>query len=179
MNKFNLQRFAELADTTQAVQGKQMVLLVRPISLRKNAAELLALETEHSLQMSKDASTTATKSGSIRTPGQAEVEISASSILAKGDTMIASLKKAMNDDELLDIWRVNLAEPGTGANKFKGTYYQGYITSLELSAPADGQVEASMTYGINGVGVDGECTVSAEQVEEALYAFKDTVAEGA
>lgn len=169
---FNLQRFAEKV----SVQGKQMVLLLRPSSKRATAANLLSLETEHSISISKDASSTATKEGTIRTPGSPEVEITSTSVLSAGDQMISDLKSAMLGDEIIDIWRVNLAEKGTGDNKYKGTYYQGYLTSMELSAPADGQVEVSLTFGVNGAGVDGETTVTADQVEEALYAFKDTVA---
>lgn len=170
---FNLQRFAEKT----SVQGKQMVLLLRPSSKRATAANLLSLETEHSISISKDASSTATKEGTIRTPGSPEVEISSTSVLSVADETIDQLKAAMLGDEIIDLWRANLAEPGTGDNKYKGTYYQGYLTSLELSAPADGQVEVSMSFGINGAGVDGEVTVTKDQVEEALYAFKDTVAE--
>lgn len=169
---FNLQRFAEKT----SVQGKQMVLLLRPSSKRATAANLLSLETEHSISISKDASSTATKEGTIRTPGSPEVEITSTSVLSAGDQMISDLKSAMLGDEIIDIWRVNLAEKGTGENKYKGTYYQGYLTSMELSAPADGQVEVSLTFGVNGAGVDGETTVTADQVEEALYAFKDTLA---
>lgn len=81
----------------------------------------------------------------------------------------------MLDDELMEIWRANLEEAGTGANKFKGTYYQGYITSYDESATADGYVEVSLEFAINGEGVDGDVTVTAQQQEEAMYAFSDTV----
>lgn len=171
MNKLiDLQRFAE------AVQGKQMILLLRVLG-DKTAAQILALETEHSFSLSKDAASTATKDGTIRTPGQAEAEISASSVLSVGDTTLTKMKAAMKEDKLIEIWRVNLAEKAsTGTNKYKGTYYQGYLTACEESAPADGQVDVSYTFAINGTGEDGEITVTAQQVEEALYAFKDTTA---
>lgn len=169
----NLQKFAE---GKTAVQGKQIILLIRVIS-DKPAANVLALETEHTVTMSKDASTTSTKQGTIRTPGQAEVEISASCVMSVGDTMIGKLRTAMETDELVEVWRANLAETGTGAGKYKGTYYQGYVTNVEESAPADGQVDVSLTFGVNGTGKTGDVTVPASQVEEALYAFKDTVAQ--
>lgn len=168
--KIDLQLFADKV----AVQGKQIIILTRVLG-DTDAAVALALETENSISITQDATSTATKSGSLRTPGTAETEISTSSVLSVGDVHLQKMQEAMNNNSLIELWRVNLAEKGTGANKYKGTYYQGYMTSLDISAPADGQVDVSQTFGINGTGEDGECTVTKEQVEEALYAFKDTV----
>ena len=70
----------------EAVQGKKIVYLYRVRSEQaKNDATALAFTTENGRTKSKDADTTATKDGTIRTPGTAEVEITATSILAKGD----------------------------------------------------------------------------------------------
>lgn len=172
----SLQRFAETAKAAaEAVQGKQLCYLYRPVS-DKAAAYHLAMTTENSTSISKDASTTSTKDGMIRTPGAAEIEITATSILTVGDVIIGKLREAMLKDELIEVWEVNLAEPGQGANKFKGTYYMGYLTNLEISSPSDGSVEVSLTIGVNGQGVAGDATVDAAQQEEAMYAFKDTVA---
>lgn len=170
MTKINLQLFAE------PVQGKKLVYLFRPL---KSAAEtdgtVLAFTTENSTSISKDADTTATKDGTIRTPGEMEIEISATALLSKGDTMYAKLKSAMENDELIEIWEANLAEPSiSGENKFKGTYYQGYLTSLEKTSSADGFVEVSTNFAINGSGADGDITVTAEQQEIANYVFADT-----
>lgn len=172
--EFNLQRFADAQGKT-GVQGKQLILLMRVYG-ETAAATLLALEKEHSLSISKDASSTATKEGNLRVPGQAEVEISASSVLPVGDASTKALRAAMNSDKLIELWRANLAEKGEAEKTYKGTYFQGYLTSYEESAPADGQVDVSLTFGINGIGVDGDVTVPDELVEEALYAFKDSTA---
>lgn len=170
--KIDLQMFADKV----SVPGKNVILLLR-VKGDKTAAELLSMETEHSVNISQDATSTATKDGSIRTPGTPEAEISAASVLTEGDTMIAKLKAAMKSNSLIELWSVNLSEKvGTSGNKYKGTYYQGYLTALDFTAPAEGQVDVSYTVGVNGIGVDGDCTVSKETVEEALYAFKDTVA---
>ena len=169
----NLQLFAE------AVQGKKIVYLFRVLSkAATNAAAAMAFVTENEKTKSKDADSTATKDGAIRTPGAAEIEITATAILAKGDTLAADLEEAMDNDELLEIWEVNLAEEGTGG-KFKGTYYQGYLTEISLSSSAEEHAEYSTTFSINGNGVKGECTVSAEQQEIAQYVFADTNKTGA
>ena len=170
-----LQLFAE------AVQGKRIVYLYRIASKEATAnGATLAFTTENSRTMSKDADSTATKDGSIRTPGVAEVEISATSILAKGDTLVDDLEKAMDGDELMEIWEANLDEPAEeGDNKFKGKYFQGYLTEFEKTSSAEDYVECSLTFGINGSGVSGDVTVTTDQQEIAAYVFKDTQKTGA
>lgn len=170
MEKFNLQMFAE------AVQGKKVVYLYRLAEeAASESAVMLAFTTENSRTKSKDADSTITKDGSIRTPGAAEVEITATSILAKGDTMINKLEDAMDADKLIEIWEANLEEPADeGENKFVGMYFQGYLTEFEKTSSAEDFVECSLTFGVNGSGVRGNVTVSAEQQEVAAYVFADT-----
>lgn len=159
----------------EAVKGSKLLYLYRVHEEGESeTGTVLAFTTENSRSVSKDADSTVTKDGTIRTPSDAEIEVSATSILTQGDTMIGKLEQAMLNDKLLDIWEANLEEPGTGDNKFKGTYYQGYLTSFEKSSPADGFVECSLTFGINGKGATGDVTVTAEQQEAAAYAFEDT-----
>lgn len=113
-NTMNLQLFAD------AVRGKRSFICTALKDAAKNAATALAFTTENGRTTSKDADTTETKDGTIRTPGAAEVEITATSILAKGDTLIDSLEDAMINDELVEIWEANLDEPASsGSNKFK------------------------------------------------------------
>lgn len=170
----NLQLFAE------AVQGKKLVYLYRIASKAATAnGTALAFTTENGRTKSKDSDTTVTKDGSIRTPGAVEQEITATSLLAKGDTLIDELEDAMDTDELIEIWEANLEEAGTGDDKFKGKYFQGYITELEKTSTAEDYVEISLTFAINGSGASGEVTVTADQQEVAAYVFKDTQKTGA
>ena len=174
MKKFNLQLFAE------AVQGKNIIYLFRILSEAATAdAVAMAFTTENERSKSKDADVTATKDGSIRTPGATEIEISATAILAKGDDLAEKLEAAMDNDELVEIWEVNLAEPADEDGKFKGRYYQGYLTEFSLSSSAEDHAEYSTTFAINGSGVKGDVTVSAEQQEIAAYVFADTKKTGA
>lgn len=172
--KFDLQLFAE------AVQGKKIVYLYRILEdAATDDGALIAFTTENGRTKSKDADSTATKDGSIRTPGVAEVEITATSILSVGDTMIGKLESALDNDKRIEIWEANLAEAGTTDGKYKGKYFQGYLTELEISSSAEDFAEVSLTFGINGSGKDGEVTVSAEQQAVADYVFKDTSKTGA
>lgn len=73
----------------EAVQGKQLIYLFRVAEdSKKEDASAIAFPTENERNISKDADTTATKDGSIRTPSVAEIEITSTSILSKGDAII-------------------------------------------------------------------------------------------
>ena len=173
--KFDIQMYAE------AVHGKKLVYLYRPLKKAASAAgAALAFTTENERTKSMDSDSTATKDGPILTPGEVEQEITATSLLAKGDDMVEELEDALDNHELIEIWEANLEEPAEGGqNKFKGRYFQGYLTELSISSSAEEYVEASLTFGINGSGVKGDVTVSAEQQEVAAYVFTDTQATGA
>lgn len=168
--KMNLQMFG-------AVEGKKIIYLFRILSEQasQNGA-VLAFATENSRSISNDAETTATKDGTVRTPGTPEVEITSTSLLKKGDEMIGKLETACEDGTLVECWEANLDEPATTSGKYKGKYFQGYITDFEKTSNADGNVECSITYGANGVGVSGDVTVTAAQQEAASYVFTDTPA---
>jgi TP901-1 family phage major tail protein len=58
--------------------------------------------------------------------------------------------------------------------KFKGKYFQGYLTELTKTSNAEDFAEVQLTFGINGSGAKGDVTVSAEQQQEASYTFRDT-----
>lgn len=171
----NLQLFNE------AVQGRQIVYLYRLLSEASTEdGQTLAFTTDNNRSVSKDASATATKDGTIRTPGVAEVEISANSILIAGDERLKRFEDAMDNDELFEIWEANLAEPvGGGDEQFEGKYFQGYLTQWDKNSAAEDMVDVSLSFGINGTGQRGAVTVTAEQQEDAGYAFRDTPAMGA
>ena len=175
MKRLNLQLFAE------AVQGKKMVYLFR-IKKKSSTTDgtTLAFTTENERTKSKDADSTATKDGSVRTPGVTETEITATALLAVGDTLVDELEEAMDNDDIIEIWEANLAEPATeGSNKFKGMYFQGYLTEIGKTSNAEEHVEVSLTFAVNGAGKRGDVTVSAEQQEIANYVFTDTAKTGA
>lgn len=171
--KMNLQIFAE------AVAGKKLVYLYRIKSKAATADGVaLAFTTENERTKSKDSDSVVTKDGAIRVPGASEVEITATSLLAKGDTFIDELEDAMDNDEIIEIWEANLDETA-GENKFKGMYFQGYLTEISKASNAEDHVEVSLTFAVNGNGKRGEVTVSAEQQEIANYVFTDTQKTGA
>ena len=174
--KLNLQLFA-----AEAVQGKKIVYLFRVLSKAPTTdAVAMAFVTENERTKSKDYEATATKDGNIMTPGAGEQEITSTAIFAVGDPMPETLEDALDNDELLEIWEANLAEPvGESTNQFKGRYFQGYLTEFSLSSSAEEHAEYSTTFAINGKGAKGNVTVSVEQQAVADYVFADTKKTGA
>ena len=85
MLRSRLQLFAE------AVAGKKIVYLYR---VKENSAtddaKHIAFTTENGRTKSKDADSVATKDGTIRVPGTSEVEITATSVMAKGDAFLGT-----------------------------------------------------------------------------------------
>ena len=172
--KLDLQLFNE------AVQGRQIVYLYRLLSdAATEDGTILAFTTDNNRTVSKDAAATATKDGVLRTPGVAEVEITATSVMLAGDDKLSRFEDAMHNDELFEIWEANLADPKDDHEQFAGTYFQGYLTSWDVTSGAEDMVEVSLTFGINGTGRRGCVTVTEEQQEAADYVFKDTPATGA
>lgn len=165
-------------ETKEALMGIDLILLFR---LKKKAAEeaagKLAFQTEHENTKTKESESTATKDGPIRTPGTPEIDFSVTSIMAKGDTYVDDLEAALDNDEIVEIWEINKAEKGTGENadKYKATYYQGYVTSFGKTPNAEGAVELSLGFGINGTGAKGYATLTEQQEEVVQYVFTDTV----
>lgn len=176
---FDLQLFAT---DVEKVKGTEIIYLYRLLSEKSSeAATHIAFSEENELSMKRDADTTQTKDGPIRTPGTPELEITAKSILAKGDTMIKKLKNALLSGEIVEVWRVNLAEEGTDTNagKYEATYYQANVTELTETSNAEDACEVEITFGVQGNGADGYATVSDAQKEAASYVFKDTSKEAA
>ena len=182
MQKFNLQLFA----TKTPIRGARIVYLFRVLAdAAQNTGTLLGFVTENENDISADSDSTATKDGNIVTVSDPEIEITSTSILYKEDTMIDALKNAMLNKSIVECWEVNLDKPAKSDNtgtKFSGTYYQGYITKVDISSDADDNATAELTYKANGVGVsDGGAgvTVTKDQQAAAAYVFKDTTKTGA
>ena len=168
---------------SEAVAGKKIVYLYRVLEqAATESGTMIAFTTENGRTTSKDADSTKTKDGAIRTPSAAEVEITATTVLSKGEDgeIFETLETAMDEDKLIEIWEANLAEPVTGeTDKFKGRYFQGYLTELEKTSNAEDNAEMSLTFGINGDGKPGNVTVTDAQQEQAGYVFTDTTPTGA
>ena len=158
------------------IRGQKIIYLFRKYSERTTTAGLnVAYVSDNSKSISSNADTVATKDGNF-SPGQSpEITLSASAYVKKGDELVDKLKSALLNSEMREIWEANLDEAGTTSGKYKGTYYQGYITGLTLNSTAEEWASYDLEFTINGKGADGDVTVPASIVEESDYVFADSV----
>jgi len=173
MKKFNIQLFSE------AVQGKEIIYLFRvQEDAATDAGAILAFTTENENSASADSDSTTTKDGVLQKPGAVTVEITGTAIVLKGqETLGENLRTAMLNQKLVECWEADLTNPRTGANKFAGTYYQGYLTEWTKTSNAEDFAEYSYTFAANGIGApDGGAgvTVTQDQQAAASYVFTDT-----
>lgn len=168
----------------QVLQGENLILFFRKYADRATSAGArLKFQTEHSIAQEKETEATKTKDGIINsiTDGESTVDITSLAYVEDGETVEIwkELRKWFKANELVEIWQVNLADKATDG-KYEADYFQGYFTSFEISAPADGAVELSASYAINGSGAQGKESLSEEQINairSAQYAYR-TLAEG-
>ena len=161
-----------------AIKGNRIAYLYRILSeAATTTGTAIAFTTENSRSKSRDADTVSTKSGTIRVPGETEVEISTTALFSsENDPMISKLETALDDSAVVEVWEVNLDIKGTveNADKFKAKYFQAYVTNLELSSNSEDHAEYSLDFSVIGTGADGFATVSDEQQAIVEYVFKDT-----
>lgn len=166
-----------------AIRGNRIIYLYRILADEAtDDAKAIAFTTENERTKSRDADTTETKDGPIRTPGALESEITATAIFSsESDEMIDKLERSVDNSEKVEVWEVNLDKPGTDTNsgKFAAKYFRGYVTEFGLTSSAEDHAEASLTFGLEGTGADGYVAISDEQQEIASYVFRDTEKTGA
>ncbi|WP_018659910.1 phage major tail protein, TP901-1 family [Allofustis seminis] len=160
----------------ETVKGIDRILLFRLLSQNgEKDASKLAYQTEHEISSSVDVDSYATKDGRVQSAGQAEITISATSVLAKNDKLVDDLWDAHLKNEIVEIWDIDRSAEAT-SGKFKATYYQGYITDYSQNPNAEDDIELSLEFVINGTGARGEATLSEEQAKVVQYVFEDTTA---
>lgn len=161
----------------EAKKGIDVILLYRILKMEKSeAAWKMAFQTEHTNGKSRDADSTATKDGPIQNMSAIEYDFSATSIVAVGDKHVDELDEAFDNEELVEIWEIDKSEKGAGdeIDKYKATYFQGYLSSFSKSPNSEDSVELELEFAINGIGQKGYATLTDEQAEVVAYVFKDT-----
>lgn len=164
---------------SEAVQGKKYLYLFRRLAdAATKPATVMALTTENERNMSRDTDTTPTKDGSVNTPGALEHNVDCTAIVKKDDPMADDMEDALANGDTMEVWEVCLDKPGATDGKYKGKYFQGVLTEWALSTNADAHAEYSTSLALNGAGVRGDVTLTAEQQAAVEYAFRDTAAAG-
>lgn len=159
--------------------GKKQILLFRALKDAQTvAARKLVYQTEHSVDKTKESETIETKDGAVNLDGSHTEEVSFSSNWAVEDAAetMEKLEDSYDNDEIVEMWEVDLDSPGEEENTYKARYRQGTLSDFSYSAGAEDAVEVEMTYVTNMKAQKGLVTLSAEQESAVQYAFRDTEA---
>lgn len=151
--------------------GKNKILMFRKLG-DKTAAAKLALQTEHKWKYERKNDSTATKDGSVVSDKGLEVTLSIEAVTSRDDVN-KMLKKSVVDGEKLEVWEIDLAGEKQG-EKYPALYAQGALSSWEVPDNVEDLETLSTEMTIEGKPVEGYATLTASQVEEINYAFKDT-----
>ena len=90
-----------------AKKGIDSILLFRLLGEASKAdGAKLAFQTEHSTEKSRDTNSVKTKDGVLQSVGGIEVSITATTIMAEDDELVAKLETAMDKGELVEVWEI-------------------------------------------------------------------------
>lgn len=164
----------------EVLNGKNVILFFREFAKRETeSAAKLRFQTEHSISKSKENESTTTKDGVINSISDGENTADITSLAYSDDTQTLTtwqrLEEMFDKNALVEMWQVDISGVTSDNLQVKPTYFQGYFTDFELSAPADGQVELSYTFAINGNGVGGDDVLTSEQlnsVQATVYEYQ-------
>lgn len=161
----------------EALQGKQVILMVRRLDEAKAKAAMKPLfQIEHSVNYERSLDATQTKDGAVNSDGGLEVTLSLQGLASKDETNEYMLQ-AVKDGAVMEFWSIDLSEEGTelNAGKYKAEYMRGKVASWEVPYNVEDLVEISTEANIDGIPQSGFATVAQDVIEQAQYAFTDTV----
>ncbi len=153
--------------------GKNKILMFRKLG-DTTAAAKLALQTEHKWKYERKNDSTATKDGSVVSDKGLEVTLSIEAVTSRDDVN-KMLKNSVVNGEKLEVWEIDLAGEKQG-EKYPALYAQGALSSWEVPDNVEDLETLSTEMTIEGKPVEGYATLTASQVKEINYAFKDTTA---
>lgn len=151
----------------RTTHGMDLVLFFRRLADQETEdGSRLRFQTEHTLTKEKESESSATKDGQVVnvTDGENSIDFTSYAYVEDDGTqgMWEQLEEYFDNDELVEIWEVNTKNQ-TPEGSYHATYFVGYITSFEKSAPSDGTVELSFTITLEGKGVKGTDVLTEAQ----------------
>lgn len=178
--------------TFEVMDGKDLLTFFRLLKNKDTVdAARIRFMTEQTLSMEKETDSQATVDGIVSSvaDGENTIEFSA---LAYRDTdaetieMWKELRNWYLDNETVEVWNVDIKsgkENGVShQTEYLVDYFQGKFTSFELKAAADGKVELSYSFTIDGKGhFDKKDVLTPTQqaaVAAANYAYHKLAKEG-
>ena len=169
----------------EVMDGKDLLTFFRLLKDKKTAdASRIRFMTEQTLSMEKETDSQTTVDGIVSSVADGENTIEFSS-LAYRDTdaetieMWKELRNWYLNNETVEVWNVDIKsgkkKQDPQKTEYLVDYFQGKFTEFEMKSAADGKVELSYSYTIDGKGLfDKKDTLTPEQeaaVAAANYAY--------
>lgn len=166
-------------------QGKNSILFFRDFDKRAtDDGSKLAYQVEHSVEYTVDVESLKTKDGNVPVASDGENTISVTSYAYDEEDGGVALWEELLELHLakkkVEIWEVDTENP-TAGNEYNVRYFRGLFSSVSKPQPAEGAIELSFEYIIEGQGVSGKETLSGAQIsaiESALYEYETIKALG-
>lgn len=163
-------------EITTPIRGKDKILFFRLFkdSGSREAARL-ALQIEHEWKYERDNESRKTKDGAIVQGGGLEVSLEVNAISTR-DELNKMLWESVKKGLKLEVWEVDLSSAvDSQANTYTALYAQGNLNEWTIPANVEELEEVSTTMMIDGQPVEGQVTLTEEEVKEveAVYEFTD------
>ena len=161
------------------ISGKDVLALFREYDKRNTEdGTRIRFQSEVSLSEETSVEGTATTDGIYNTVSDGENTAEFTSLAYTEDTdtieLWKELKNFRRNNTYMEMWIIyNVGDTQTAE------YMTGYITSFEMSASADGQVELSYSFAIDGNPIEGTETLTDEQlglVGEGAREYRSVIA---
>ena len=172
-------------NTAEIINGKDYLSFFRRYADRtKKDAAAIRFMTEVTATSEKETDSTSTVDGNVSSVSDGDNTLDVKSIAYRtGDPEVIEMWKQMREwflnEEVVEVWNVDIKSgkenDGTHKMEYLVDYFQGKFTEFEMKSAADGKVELSYSYAIDGRGIwNHKDALSAEQelaVKAAQYAY--------
>lgn len=171
--------------TAEIINGKDYLSFFRRYADRtqKDAAAIRFM-TEVTVKLEKETDSTSTVDGNVSSVSDGDNTLDVKSIAYRtGDPEVIEMWKQMREwflnEEVVEVWNVDIKSgkknSGSSKTEYLVDYFQGKFTEFEMKSAADGKVELSYSYAIDGRGIwNHKDALSEEQelaVKAAQYAY--------
>ncbi|RHB84881.1 phage major tail protein, TP901-1 family [Streptococcus lutetiensis] len=180
-------------NTAEIINGKDYLSFFRRYADRsKKDAAAIRFMTEVSVKLEKETDSTSTVDGKVSSVSDGDNTLDVKSIAYRTeDPEVVEMWKQMREwflnEEVVEVWNVDIKSgkenSDTHKTEYLVDYFQGKFTEFEMKSAADGKVELSYSYAIDGRGIwNHKDALSEEQqlaVKAAQYAYHTLAKESA
>lgn len=152
----------------ELLSGRDVIAFMRAKKNEtKEDATKIRFATDVSVSWEKETDSVATMDGNVNTVSDGETTLEFTSIAYTDDEgrlgMWAELHDYYLANERIGSWLVMLTKDD--GKDLDAWYFEGRITSFDMDASADGQVELTMTVSVDGNGVRGTDSLTEAQMD--------------